>query len=462
VTETHAVVVGGSMAGLVTARVLADRVDHVSIVERDALPADPADRKGVPQGRHAHGLLPAGELVLRDLFPGLLDDLEAAGAQRVTFASARWWQGGGYRTAVSGDLSGTFFSRPFLEHGVRQRVLALPNVELVPASAKGLCVVDGRVVGLDVEDSDCLSAGGRGHLSSLRSDLVVDTSGRGSAASKWLEATGYDAPSVSQVKIDVLYASRFYRRTPGRLPEGTWMVSISDPPSKRVAVAFPVEADRWIVTLAGCHGDHPTTDDEANLAFARSLPSGDIASLISAEEPLTPTVLHRLPSSQWRHFEKLDRHPAGFVALGDSICSFNPLYGQGMTSAAQQAAALGACVDGVGAVGSPDLWKRFYRQAKKVIANPWAITVGGDFSYPETTGPKPPGTDLVNRYVKRVVVAAQRDEVVADAMWNVQGLLAPPPSLMKPPMMLRVLRVSRKGPVGHPSPVVNAQAGIPA
>jgi hypothetical protein len=113
-------------------------------------------------------------------------------------------------------------------------------------------------------------------------------------------------------------------------------------------------------------------------------------------------------------------------------------------------------------VGSPDLWKRFYRQAKKVIANPWSITVGADFSYPETTGPKPPGTDLVNRYVKRVVVAAQRDEVVADAMWNVQGLLAPPPSLMKPPMMLRVLRVSRKGPVGHPSPVVNAQAGIPA
>jgi 2-polyprenyl-6-methoxyphenol hydroxylase-like FAD-dependent oxidoreductase len=442
-TEKHAVVVGGSMAGLLAARVLADRVDHVAIVERDELPEGSADRKGVPQGRHAHGLLPAGERVLRDLFPGLLEELIAAGAQRVTFSGGRWWQGGGYRVDAPGAPEGTFFSRPFLEAGVRQRVLALPNVTLVPASAKGLCVVDGRVVGLDVEEHE--------HLSSLRSDLVVDASGRGSPAPKWLEAAGFEAPSVSQVRIDVTYATRLYRRTPGRLPDGTWLVTISDPPAgKRFGVAFPIEGDRWIVTLAGCHGDHPTTDDSANLAFARSLPTGDVADLLEQEQALTPTILHRLPSSQWRHYEKLRRHPAGFVALGDAICSFNPLYGQGMSSAAQQAVALGASIDAGGAAGvaAPDLWKRFYRNAKKVIANPWAIAVGGDFSYPETTGPKPPGTDVVNRYVRRVVTAAQRDGVVANALWDVQGLLAPPPSLMKPALAIRVLRASRLGPVG--------------
>jgi 2-polyprenyl-6-methoxyphenol hydroxylase-like FAD-dependent oxidoreductase len=457
-TEKHAVVVGGSMAGLLAARVLADRADQVVIVERDELPESAADRKGVPQGRHAHGLLPAGDRVLRDLFPGMLDELVAAGAQRVTSATGRWWQGGGYRVGTDDGLSGTFFSRPFLEAAVRARVLALTNVTLVSASAKGLCAVDGRVVGLDVEEHE--------HLSSLRSDLVVDATGRGSAASRWLEAIGYEPPPVDQVRMDVMYATRFYRRTPGRVPDGSWFVSISDPPAgKRIGVAFPVEGDRWIVTIAGYHGDHPSTDEDANLAFARSLPSPDIAGIFEHEQALTPIVTHRMSSSQWRHYDKLRRHPSGFLALGDSICSFNPVYGQGMSSAAQQAVALGGCIDaGGGDVASTELWKRFYKRSKKVIANPWSIAAGADFQFPETTGPKPPGTDVINRYVGRVVLAAQRDGKVADALWDVQGLLSPPPSLMKPAMALRVLRTSRKGPVGAagPAPAPAAPAAAPA
>ena len=440
-SEKHAVVVGGSMAGLLTARVLAERVGRVSVVERDELPEGAHDRKGVPQGRHAHGLLPSGEQVLRDLFPGMIEELVAAGAQRVSSADGRWWQGGGYKIPTDDGLKGTFASRPFLESAVRRRVLSLPNVTLVPASAKGLCTADGRVVGLSLDDA------------SLRAHIVVDATGRGSAAPKWLESIGYDAPPVDQVRMDVMYASRFFRRTPGRVPEGTWFVSISDPPAgKRIGVAFPVEGDRWLVTIAGYHGDHPSTDDAANLAFARSLPSPDIAGIVEHEEPLTAFVTHRMVSSQWRHYEKLRRHPAGFLALGDSICSFNPVYGQGMSSAAQQAVALGECIDGLhGDVASADLWKRFYKRSKKVITNPWSIAAGADFSFPETTGPKPPGTDVVNRYVGRVMIAAQRDAVVCNALWDVQGLLAPPPSLMKPALAVRVFRASRKGPTGAAS-----------
>jgi 2-polyprenyl-6-methoxyphenol hydroxylase-like FAD-dependent oxidoreductase len=443
-TERHAAVIGGSMAGLLAARVLAERVDHVTIVERDELPTTPDNRKAVPQGRHAHGLLPAGENVLRSLFPGLMEDLVAGGAQVVGSDDGRWWQGGGYRTASSGELSGTFFSRPFLEYGVRTRVRALPNVTFESAAAKGLCFAGDRVVGVEVEEHD--------HLSSVRADLVVDATGRASQAPAWLAAAGYEAPETSNVKIDVCYATRLFRRTPGRVPDRSWFVSISDPAvSKRIGVAFPIEGDRWIVTVAGCHGDHPSTDEATHLAFARSLPTDHLADIILHEEPLGPIVLHRFPSSQWRHYEKVKRHPSGFLPIGDSICSFNPIYGQGMSSAAQQAEALGAAIDGVGGdLGSTALWSRFLGRAKKVIANPWAIAVGADFSYTETTGPKPPGTDVVNKYVSRVVVAAQHDARVAAALWNVQGLLAPPPSLMKPPMLVRVLRASRRGPTGRP------------
>jgi 2-polyprenyl-6-methoxyphenol hydroxylase-like FAD-dependent oxidoreductase len=166
------------------------------------------------------------------------------------------------------------------------------------------------------------------------------------------------------------------------------------------------------VTLGGCHGDHPPTDDEGFAAFAASLPSDDLSELITTEEPIGEILPHRLASSQWRRYDKVKRHPVGFLALGDAICSFNPIYGQGMSSAAQQAIALGACLDASG-LRSAGLAPAFYKAAKKVIANPWAIAAGGDFVFPETTGPKPPGTDVINRYVGRVVVAAQHDPKVA-------------------------------------------------
>ena len=443
--QRHAVVVGGSMAGLLAARVLAERVDWVSVIERDAVPDAAEPRKGVAQGRHAHGLLTAGERVLGELFPGLLDDLVARGAPRVRSGDGRWWQCGGLRVAADEAPGATFVSRPFLEHAVRERVRALRNVAFVDGAARALVTDEpgGAVRGVDVEDP-------KGRTWTVLADLVVDASGRGSQAARWLEQLGYAPPPTDRVRVDMAYATRLYTRTPGRLPDRTWYVTISDPPDgKRFGVAFPIEGDRWIVTLAGCHGDHPPTDDTGHLAFARTLPTGDIAELLEHEQPLGPVVPHRMGSSQWRRFDRLERHPAGFLAIGDAICSFNPIYGQGMSSAAQQATVLASCIDDIG-IGAPRLWARFYAQAKKVIANPWSISAGGDFAFRETTGPKPPGADVVNRYVRRVVVAAQRDPAVATALWNVQGLLAPPPSLLRPATLVRVLWGSRRGPVGAP------------
>lgn len=438
-TNGGAVVIGASMGGLLAARVLADRFDQVTIVDRDDLPDGAASRKGVPQGRHAHGLLASGEQVLRDLFPGLMEDLVSAGAQCVTVRQARWWQYGGYRIGCTAP-DGTFLTRPLLEAEVRQRVLSRPNVTLQRAAAYGLDVADGQVTGVVTGDAD-----GQGRLPA---QFTVDASGRGSRVANWLAAAGYPEPPVARVHMDMTYATRLYRRTAGRLPDGTWIVTISDPDrSKRLAVAFPIEGDRWIVTLAGFHGDNAPADDAGYLAFAESLPTDEVAGIIRDEEPAGEIVAHRLPSSQWRHFEKVNSHPARFLALGDAICSFNPIYGQGMSTAALQAVALGTCLDryGPAAEGLP---RRFYHAAAKIIANPWAVAAGGDFCYPQTTGPKPPLVGPLNQYVKKAVIAAQHDPAVAAAIYQVQNLLAPPPSLMKPPVMMRVLRSSRKGPAG--------------
>jgi 2-polyprenyl-6-methoxyphenol hydroxylase-like FAD-dependent oxidoreductase len=433
------------MAGLLAARVLSDRVEEVTIVERDDLPEQPADRKGVPQGRHAHALLPSGEQVLRNLFSGMMEDLEAGGAQRITTSRSKWWQFGGYRVDVPG-LTGVSFSRCFLENMVRKRVLELPRVSLVSAGAQGLAVESGRASGV--------VAAVDGRLQQIPADLVLDASGRGAQVAGWLEAAGYPGPDVAHVTIDMAYATRLYQRTIGRLPDDTWMITIGDPTcNRRFGVVFPIEGPRWIVTLAGVHGDRAPTDDAGFLEFAETLPTGDVADVIRHEEPLTPIVTHRLPSNQWRHFEKLDRHLRGFLAIGDAICSFNPIYGQGMSSAALQAVALGSSIDAVG-IDSPALAARFYKAAAKVIANPWAIAVGGDFAFPETTGPKPPMVNRINSYVKKVIIAAQYDPVVARAIWEVQGLVASPPSLMKPQVMVRVLRTARKGPRGQPVKVL--------
>ena len=431
------VIIGASMAGLVTGGVLANLGSEVTILDRDTLPADAQPRKAVPQGRHAHALLQAGERVLTAMFPGLIDELVASGAQRLSWLEdARWWQFGGYRIRHGDDFQGTFMTRPLLESAIRARVGVLPNVEIHSGVRAQALVGDaGRVTGVEVHTNG-------GESSIVHADFVVDASGRSSQSGAWLEALGAPAPRVDQVHIDMGYASRLLRREPGHLPDCRWALTIGTPPeSKRLAIIIPVEDDRWMVTLCGFFGDHAPTEDSGFLAFAESLPTDDIASVLRTAEPLTPIVTHRLASEQWRRFEKVHRPPAGFATIGDGICSFNPIYGQGMSSAALQAVALGHCVQ-EHAYRSPALPRRFYRSAAKIVAPAWQVAAGGDFFYRETTGPKPVMVHRINGYIRKAVIASQHDPVVASAVSKVQNLLAPPPSLMRPAIIRRVRRAA--------------------
>jgi FAD binding domain len=241
-------IIGASMAGLLAARVLADRASEVLIIERDTPPEPPGSRKGVPQGRHAHALLRAGALIIEDLFPGLMQDLVARGAQRLFWlASGLWWQFDGYRVRHGDDFELTTFTRPFLEDAIRKRVAALPNVSIRSGiSARGILEREGQVKGI------VIGSEGNGKESSLDADLVVDASGRGSQAGEWLKALGHMPPPVDEVRIDMGYASRLLRREPGQLPDRTYVATLGTPPQcKRSAYLLPVEGDRWLVTLCG-------------------------------------------------------------------------------------------------------------------------------------------------------------------------------------------------------------------
>ena len=435
---TSAIVVGSSVAGLLTARVLSDLVDEVVVLERERLTDAPSPRGRVPQGRHIHLLLAAGLDRMVAWFPGIDAELERAGAVRVDGTRAWVYQSGGYRAQGDWGRSALCMTRPLLEHVVRRRVSLLENVILRDdVTVDRVEVSKGRVSGVVVDGA--LQA----------TELVLDCSGRTSRIAHQLDASGVLAPPVSRVLIDCAYVSGFLPRSADDL-EGAFLVSGPSPPTMfRVGAVLPVEGDRWMVTLAGVHGEVPGTRDETILEFARSLSSPAVAQLIERAGPLSAVATYRFPSSQRRHYEKAHRLLPGLVTLGDAACSFNPIYGQGMACAALQAEALGATVRGVGVV-SDELPRHFHRRAAKIIDAPWAIAVGADFLHPRTTGPKARGTDQLNRYVVRLVQASHTSLPLARAFNLVLNLVEPTRSLARPSVAARVLASALPGQRSRP------------
>ena len=257
--------------------------------------------------------------------------------------------------------------------------------------------------------------------------------------------------------IDCAYASGFLPRSADDF-DGSFLVCGTSPPTSfRGGAALPVEGHRWMVTLAGVHGDVPGTSDDEFLAFARSLLSPRRPSSSSVRGPLSSVASYRFPSSQRRHYEKVRRLLPGLVTLGDAACSFDPVYGQGMACAALQADALGEAVREVG-LHSDELPRRFHRKAARIIDAPWAIAVGADFLHPETVGPKARGTDLLNRYVLRLIKATHTSVRLARSFNLVLNLVAPTSSLMRPSVVAGVLASSR--PARHRPPVSASRGSV--
>jgi 2-polyprenyl-6-methoxyphenol hydroxylase-like FAD-dependent oxidoreductase len=434
-SETQACVIGGSITGLVAARVLSDYFDRVVVFDRDALPTECENRKGVPQGWHGHGLLASGYRALKRLFPQLEHDLLEAGAVAGdVIGDIRWFQHGFYKAKFQSGLDGILLSRPLLETTIRAQVRQIRNVTIVHhAHVYGLLTDDERkrVSGVRVQQTG-------GPVGEHPAELVVDASGRGSRASEWLGDLGYPPPALDTVDVSIGYTTRTFKRSPHHLNGDMGVILAPRPPQTRVGFMLAMEDERWIVSIGGWTGDYAPTDPLEFLEFARSLARPDIYEVIRNAEPLTDAVTYRFPSNLRRRYEKLHRFPERLLVMGDAICSFNPIYGQGMSVTALEALALDACLRR--GVTVDKLWRPFIREAAKIIETPWTIAAGSDFAFRGVTGSKPAGTAVVNWYLARVHRAASTDRFVCRAFFDVANLLAPATTLFHPRVVGRVIR----------------------
>jgi 2-polyprenyl-6-methoxyphenol hydroxylase-like FAD-dependent oxidoreductase len=425
----HAIVIGGSMAGLLAVRVLSDHFAQVTLIERDLLPVQADQRRGVPQGRHTHGLLASGRQVLEELFPGISQALLKAGALTGDIVrDSRWFFEGACLSRTTSGLNGLLMTRPLLEAAVRERTLANPKVvRRDDAAVEELVFEQGseRVTGVRV--------GGQ----TLSGDLVVDATGRGSRSPQWLEKLGYKKPVEDLVHIKLGYTTRFFRRHPTDLNGDIAAVIPATPQGKRGGVMLAQEGDRWTVTLIAYCGNYAPEELAGFIAFANTLPAPYIYDVVCRNEPLGEAASARFPASVRRRYERLQRFPAGYLVFGDAICSFNPIYGQGMSVAALQALELKRTL--ASSDGDTVLAKTFFRRAAKVVDIPWSIAVGSDLRIPETVGPRTAGVKFVNWYISKLHQAAHIDPVPALAFHRVGNLLASPPSIMHPRVAVRVL-----------------------
>jgi 2-polyprenyl-6-methoxyphenol hydroxylase-like FAD-dependent oxidoreductase len=434
----HAIVIGASWGGLMAARALAEHYGTVTIVERDELPASPQPRKGVPQGKHAHGLLAKGREVLEQLFPGFTQEMTLLGAPSGDIAKdCLWFNHGFYLCKTRSALIGIGTSRPLLEDAVRRWVGALPNIRLRESCDAQELVFDpaqGRVTGVRVD-----ARGEADGPETLGADLVVDASGRGSRSPIWLEAMGFVKPDEEQIEVKHNYMTREYRRKPEHLP-GT-MVVIMAPckPAWRGGVLIAQEGERWILGLTGCMGDQVPANESGYLEYARSLPKPEIYNVIKNAEPLSPPMPYHFKANLRRRYERLTKFPAGYLVFGDALCSFNPIYGQGMTVACLEALALRDIL----AAGRERIAERFFPAASRLIDTPGQIAVGGDLQNPKVEGKRNAQLRFINWYVAKLYRAAQNDPALATAFLEVANLIHPPEALFRPGIIWRIWKGNR-------------------
>ena len=433
--RNHAVVIGAGIAGLTAAQAVSRHFGKVTVIERDVLPVEAAPRRGTPQCQHAHMLLAGGLQALQTLFPGFENDLAEAGAVKIRNGLDLRFERPGFDPFPVRDLGFDIFcmSRPLLEAVTRRRVQQTPNIEICVRS---------RVIGL-VASRDTMRVEAvryeteDGAAVTLEADLVVEASGRCGLTLQVLEELSLPKPEETEIGIDQAYASTIVERPPAH--NGGWLGSVvlpSAPASSRGAFLFPIEKQRWLLSVGGNHGDAPPGDRAGFMDFVKSLRTSTIHDAVRDARPVTDIVRYQLPCSIRRHFERLESFPAGLLATGDALCRFNPVFGQGMSVAAQEAVILDRLL--AEDIPMTRLARDFFAAIQDTLATPWGVAVS-DFVYPATRGVRPP--DLAQRlqYGMAMTKLAAQDPEVHRLTAEVSQLLKPQAALREPSLAARVM-----------------------
>jgi len=437
---------------MLAASVLVKHVDEVTVVERDKLPDGPAPRSGVPQARHAHLLMSGGARAIESLLPGTLDALVAAGAHRIgvpndlVSLSAQGW--------VPRFPEMQFIvscSRSLLDWTVRGQALRDNKISMLTGTEPVSLLGDRHAVtGVLVEDRIS-----REQIS-LEANLVVDATGRNSRLPAWL--AGFGLPEVHSESVDsgLAYATRVFR-APAAAASGFPIVNVQanprDPHPGCTATLLPIEDGRWLVTLSGTRGGEPSTDESEFVSFARSVRNPVVGELIASAEPLTPVYGSHSTANRRMFFERLKSWPDGVLALGDSVATYNPVYGHGMSVAAQSALAMDAELRAAGLTSGAA--QRIQRAVAKVVDGAWAMATNQDILYPGAVGkPLPLAGRVLQRYVDRLVRTATTESAVTRVFIDAFTLSGPMTKLMSPRMMWATMRGPRSS--VSPEPTLTA------
>ncbi|WP_413800175.1 NAD(P)/FAD-dependent oxidoreductase [Streptomyces iranensis] len=437
----RAAVLGGSIAGLLAARVLSDHADEVVVLERDDVAVSgefgsgQGPRPGVPQGTQMHALLDAGRRRIDHWFPGFSTELVAGGAALAdTGTDVHSYLEGSLKVLVGG-VEMVSATRPFLETHLRRRVLALDNLSQVNGRVQGLAFTGDRVNGVryaGAAGDDVLSA-----------DLVVDATGRASRIAAWLREGGWPEPEMRRVHVDLGYATALFRHPEG--PHGVTLAqSLATLPDGRLRLGTlgRVEGDRWIVLVAGYSEDRPGRSVEGFLRRCKEDPAAPFRQLAEDGEPIGEPVTYRHPDNRRRDFHLLDRFPAGLIAVGDTLASFNPIYGQGMSSATMHASCLATYLESGQSLRDP-AWS-YFKQVRAVVDDAWQTSVLNDLKLPHVTGPRPRGFKVASQLSDLIVKASVTDPVIHRRFLQVAHMLSPAKTLMRPGTLLRAAWAVRK------------------
>jgi 2-polyprenyl-6-methoxyphenol hydroxylase-like FAD-dependent oxidoreductase len=445
---------------MLSAAALVPYLDAVTIVDRDRIPDGPQPRRGTPQGRHAHLLMSGGARAIDGLVPGTVERLIAAGAHRIGLPS-------GLVSLTTGGWLRRFEDRQFLitctrwllDWVVREQVLGDARISLRQFTDIIDLVGDAsRVTGVRVRDQDTQAE------ALLEADIVVDATGRGSRAHRWL--AGFALPAVREDVVDsgLAYATRIFR-APGRASAGFPVINVQPDPRLPIpgqaAALLPVEGGLWLVTVSGTRGGEPSADEDRFVAFARGLRHPIVGDLIATAQPLGPVHASRSTFNRRRYFERLPRWPDGFVVLGDAVATFNPVYGHGMSVAAHGAAALRAGLRRHGL--RPGVARRVQRVIGRTVEGAWSMATSQDIRYPHVIGPRPNAVARwQHRYLDRIMQTGTGNPRVAAAVLDTMTLSAPMTRLIAPAVVLATVRGPVRLPLDQPplTPQELSAAGV--
>ncbi len=434
----QAVVIGAGMGGLTAARALADHFDRVVVLENDSLPSEPAPRPGTPQAKHAHALLAGGQQALNSLLPGFEDDLAKAGAVPLRISLDLRFERPGYDPFPQRDLGISIFSasRPLIECTVRKRVAETRNIEFhACCKAQQLLITSdrSRVTSVRCEHAD-------GTSQDLPADLVIDSSGHGLLTLNLLESIGLPLEETT-IGVDIGYSTAFFEIPADAPSDWKALFTVPDPTrDSRGVFVFPAEGNRWVVTGSGRYDQKPPDNEAGYFEHLGKLRTATAQNAIRGAKRITDFVRYGFKGSRRRHFHRVPAFPVGLLPFGDTMCRFNPVYGQGMTVAAQEACLLRhllgeqiTATDGLDSLSS-----NFLGEAQAILETPWATAAIPDFLDSHTEGQRPPDLENVLKFSGALFKLASDDPAVHKLITEVQHLLKPQSVYNEPSFARRV------------------------